>query len=100
MSYYLSYEGKTAFQADKLMDPYKGMWIETDGKTVGLYPDGQGAAIAALRNENDPIECRFSADHSRVLGRYNSGEGLKVRGKISSTQNGQQLYLIYCELAS
>lgn len=94
------YDGKTAFQADKLMEPYKGMWIETDGKIIGLYPDGQGAATAALRNDTNPIECRFPADQSRALGRYNNGDSLKVRGKISTTQNGQQLYLLYCEVVS
>ena len=93
------YDGKTAFQADKLMDPYKGMWIETDGKIVGLYPDGEGA-VAAIRNGGDSIECRFSSASSRALGRYNNGEELKVRGKISTTQNGQQLYLLYCEVIS
>ncbi|WBU29025.1 hypothetical protein OOZ54_20530 [Rhodopseudomonas palustris] len=94
------YEGKTAFQADKLMEPYKGMWLETEGKIVGLYPDGQGAAVAALRNGGDMIECRFPAESSKALGRYNNGEELKVRGKISTVQNGQQLYLLYCEVAS
>jgi hypothetical protein len=94
------YEGKTAFQADKLMDPYKGLWIETEGTIGGIYADNAGAAVATLRNENDLIECRFPADQSRALGRYNNGEPLKVRGKIGTIQNGQQLYLIYCEVIS
>jgi hypothetical protein len=92
------YEGKTAFQADKLMDPYKGMWIETEGKIGGIYADGNGGAVAALRNNDDPIECRFSSDWAKELGRYNNGETLKVRGKLSTSQNGQQIYLIYCEV--
>jgi hypothetical protein len=61
---------------------------------------GRAEAVAVLRNQNNPIECRFPADQSRVLGRYNSGEVLKVRGKISSNQNGQQLYILYCEVVS
>src|ERR1700722_3078521 len=88
------YKDKTAFQADKLMEPYKGMWIETEGIIVGVYPDGPGAVVP-LKNGDKMIECRFNAQWSRQLGRYNNGESLKVRGKISTTQNGQQLYLLY-----
>jgi hypothetical protein len=95
------YDGKTAFQADKLMEPYKGMWIETEGTIAGIYADGNnGGAVAVLRNNNDTVECRFSADWARDLGRYNNGEVLKVRGKLSNNQNGQQIYLVYCEVLS
>jgi hypothetical protein len=93
------YEGRTAIQADKLMDPYKGLWIATEGNIGGIYPDGAGAVVSMLQG-NDPIECRFSQEWARQLGRFNNGELLKVRGKISPNQNGQQIYLLECEIIS
>lgn len=91
------YEGRTALQADKLVEPYKGLWIEAGGQIGLVLTDGDVAVT--FREKTDNIECRFDKyKWSRDLSRYNPGDTIKVRGKVSSMQNGQQLYLSECEL--
>jgi hypothetical protein len=56
------YEGRTPFQADALMQPYKGKWIKINGKVINLLVDGTpGASIAVLKDGNAVVECRL--DH-------------------------------------
>jgi|GEM_PF-6229722 len=93
------YDCHTALQGDKLMEPHKGLWIEVEAKIGYLGPDNQGS-VAVLRTlpEDHAVECRFSSKWNNELARFNTGDVVKACGKISSNQNGQQLYLLECEL--
>ncbi|SRR5258708_24939897 len=91
------YEGRTVLQADRLMEPYKGLWIVADGQVSNLIPDVAGIT-AVLRNGNDLINARFDKKWELELSRVNDGDTVKIRGKLGDTQNGQQLYLLECEV--
>jgi len=93
------YVGHTALQADKLIEPYKGLWIRAEGTVTFLGPDGSGF-VTVLRSGPDTIECRLGNKWGPELGRLNNGDKLKVRGKISPNQNGSQLYLLEVEIDS
>jgi hypothetical protein len=92
------YEGKTPFHADKLIEPFKGLWIEAESRVLNILPDGPGRSIVVLRDDKDTIECRVGPQWSNVIARLDIGETLRVRGKISDSQNGQQLYLLECDV--
>jgi hypothetical protein len=95
------YDGRTPLQADKLMEPYKGLWIQAQGVVFTILPDGvPGHSIGVLRSNNDTIECRFGPSWSHHLARVDKGDTISVVGKISSIQNGSQLYLLDCEVIS
>ena len=95
------YEGRTPFQADKLIEPFKGLWVESDGEIRNVLPDGRpGHSIAVLKTGNDTVECRFGPEWANHLGRFDIGESIKFRGKISPSQNGSQLYLSECEIVA
>jgi hypothetical protein len=95
------YEGRTPLQADSLMEPYKGLWIEVEGE-VGTILGNSSGLVAVVFSGNEPIkniiECRFSGQWITALSRYNKGEKISAHGKISSSQNGSQLYLEQCEI--
>ena len=97
------YFGKTALRADKLIEPFKKMWIKTDGKILMLAADGEGAVSALQRGDllrgGCTVECRFSEKWVDALSNYEAGETIKIVGKIAPWQNGSQLYLIECELS-
>lgn len=93
------YEGRTPFQADKLIEPFKGLWIEAESRVLNILPDGQSRSIVVLRDDKDTIECRFGAEWSNAVARKDIGDTMRIRGKISPNQNGQQLYLLDCEIA-
>ena len=93
------YDNRTPFQADKLIEPFKGLWIESEGKIQNILPDGlPNHSVVILRNDSDTIECRFSSQWANQVGRYDKNDSLKFRGKISPNQNGSQLYLLDCEI--
>jgi hypothetical protein len=92
------YKGRTWLQADRLMEIHKGLWIDIEGRAIGIYADGKGAVAALRTNDSDSIECRFGEKWRSQLDVLPNGALLKVRGKISSGQNGQRLYLLQCEL--
>jgi hypothetical protein len=93
------YEGRTPFQAEKLLAPYKGQWIVAEGKVLNLLPDGQsGHSIAVLRDGSVTIECRLDSRWGERVTKFDKGDTMKVRGEISANQNGSQLYLLKCEI--
>ena len=96
------YRGRTALQADSLMKPFVGLWVNTEGTLIFLAGDGEGASAAAIRRLNDigesPIDCRFPAKWTVAMSRISIGDIIKFQGKISPSQNGSQLYLSPCEL--
>jgi class 3 adenylate cyclase len=95
------YVGQTALQADKRMEPFKGMWIRTEGVITLLAADGKGAVCMPRRGQlgtGRSVECRFSEKWVTALSRYDNGETLEVVGRIAPWQNGAQLYVLDCEL--
>lgn len=91
------YEGRTMLQADALIEPYKGLWISITAKADQIIPDTSGATVV-LRSGQDLVNARFDNSWRKALGRVNTGETITVRGRLSGVQNGQQLYLIECEI--
>ncbi len=91
--------GRTALQADKLIDPYKGLWITVEAMVEQVIPDTAGNTVV-LRTQpaRDLINARFSKEWDAQLSRINTGDQITIHGKISETQNGQQLYLVECEM--
>jgi hypothetical protein len=88
------FEGRTILQGDRLIEPHKGLWINTEGTVIMILP----GPTAVINNANDTIECHFGQEWGTDLARYNNGDLMKVRGKISNSQNGQQIYLNECEI--
>ncbi len=99
----LLYRGApNGLQADRLIEPFKGLWIAVEGSVTMLLRDGAGGAICALTRgaprELYVAECRFSSDWETELFHIKNGEIIRVAGKIAPHQNGSQLYLLECEL--
>lgn len=93
------YEGRTPFQADPIIQPYKGKWIRAEGRIINLLPDGMpGHSIAVLQDGNMVIECRLDERWTDKIVKLNKGEILSVLGQIGPSQNGSQLYLTNCEI--
>jgi|SRR5882724_7983814 len=93
------YEGKTPLQADKLLQPYKGTLIESEGAVLTILSDGGGGGvIGVLRNDQDTIECRFGVKWRDELSSKGKGENVRFRGIVSDNQNGSQLYVSNCEI--
>ncbi len=93
----LQYEGSTILQADSLMKPYKGQWIEVKGSVLQLIPDASGVTVVAKSQPSDLINARFDKKWESALLRLKTGDVVTIRGKIGETQNGQQLYLLECD---
>jgi hypothetical protein len=93
------YDGRTSLQADKLMQSFKGLWVEGEGVILDVLPDGRPKhSIAIVKSGSDTIECQFGPFWASHLNRFDKGDLLKFRGKISASQNGSQLYLLDCEV--
>jgi hypothetical protein len=88
------YEGRTALQAEALIKPFKGLWIDAEGEIILINAN----PAVLLKSGDDMVECWFSKEWVNVLGRYSLHQNLKIRGKISDTQNGAQIYLTDCEV--
>ncbi len=91
------YEGRTMLQADALMEPYKGLWISVKAEAVQIIPDTAGATVV-LQSGQDLVNARFDNFWRKALGRVNSGDTIAIRGRIGEVQNGQQLYLVECDI--
>ena len=48
--------------------------------------------------EGRPVDARFESGWTDALGRINSHDIITIQGRIADHQNGQQLYLVDCEL--
>jgi hypothetical protein len=92
------YEGRTPLQAEKLLLPYKGLRMNTEGRIVTVLADGQGGSVAVIDNNGDMVECRFNSKWVPALSRVNKGNTLNVSGTIADHQNGSQVYLLNCEI--
>ena len=93
------YEGRTMLQADILIEPFKGKWIKVEGTILQLIPSGlPRLTTAVLRDGDKIINCGVGPDGNNRLLKLNTGDKLKAVGRIAPSQNGQQLYLLDCEL--
>jgi hypothetical protein len=92
------YNGRTMLQADPLIAPYKGKWIEAEGDILQLIPDQINGSIGVLRDKEHLISCAIGPEWNEKLLKLNTGDRLRVSGKIGPSQNGQMLYLMQCEL--
>ena len=91
------FEGRTILQGDRLMEPYKGLWISVVAETSMIVPDTSGITVV-LMSGKDLVNARFDNRWRTALSRVNKGDQIKIRGKIAAVQNGQQLYLLDSEL--
>jgi pyrimidine deaminase RibD-like protein len=90
-------QGRTALQADKLFAPYKGLWIEVSGELLQLLRDAHGFTVVSRSGpRGDLVNARCDKKWELELSRLNTGDTVKLCGRISDTQNGQQLYLLDC----
>lgn len=80
------------------MEPYKGLWISVQAETSMIVPDTSGITVVLMLGK-DLVNARFDDRWRTALGRVNKGDTIRIRGKIASVQNGQQLYLLDSELA-
>lgn len=77
------YEGRSGLEADRLMEPFKGLWLSpTEGTISLMVADGPGAMVG-LRVSDDAIECHFSSQWVRELSQYKLGDPLGVIGKFA-----------------
>lgn len=90
------FEGRTILQGDRLMEPYKGLWISVQAETSMIVPDTSGITVV-LMSGKDRVNARFDDRWRPALGRVKKGDTIRLRGKIATVQNGQQLYLLDSE---
>jgi len=87
------------FQANQLIEPQKGKWIKVRGTISQIIPNGPpGASTIAQRDANRIINCNIGAEWSARVIKLNNGDVIQAIGKIQPFQNGQQLYLLDCDL--
>jgi hypothetical protein len=92
------YEGRTMLQADQLIEPYKGKWIEAQGGILQVIPNGTMGTTVVLKDGEKFINCQLDQRWNAQLLKLANGDQLKITGKIGPSQNGQQLYLLECEI--
>jgi tRNA_anti-like len=96
------YDGRTRLQADKLMEPYKGEWIRVAGTLHQVTPTRDTIVVlleVIERGHSDMVGATFAAspEKERKLMRLDKGTRITIEGQISTTQEGDFLYLINCE---
>jgi hypothetical protein len=93
------YQGRTMLQADKLLEPFKSMWIHANGQIQMIIPQDSKKAVVVMRSDDENVNCAFGEKWQTALARFDNGDSINVIGWISPNQNGQQLYLYDCELS-
>ncbi|MGQ0677592.1 MAG: hypothetical protein ACT4N4_16105, partial [Rhodospirillales bacterium] len=98
------HNGVTPIQAAKLLEPFKGLWIETE-VVVGdrILPDTpKDHTYGYFGLPGNPnigmVECRFDERWINHVSRLMQGEILMVRGKIGPHQTTRTLFLQECEI--
>ena len=90
-------DGRTALQADKLIEPFKCLWMNAEGQIDSVAPSGDGF-VMLLAIGGDRVECRFDHKWEEEMGRLTKGDTVRIVGRIGPFQNGAQIYLWQCEL--
>jgi hypothetical protein len=93
--------GLSRLQASKLLEPYVGLWIETDSRVINVLSDTLPDHTYGYFNDpgNAEIECRFGPQWIKQISRLQPGEKVRIRGKIRSITN-TDLNLTDCEIVS
>jgi hypothetical protein len=94
------HEGRSGLEADKLLEPFRGLWIPPTVGTIGvLTPDGSsgGAMVVVRLSSDDAMECHISPKWVRELSRYKEGDQLRVTGKINRPTGSHLIVLAECE---
>jgi hypothetical protein len=89
----------TPLQANKLAEPYKGLWIEVETRVINVLPDTlPDHSYGYFRDaDNSEIECRFSPKWINQVTRLAAGDAVKIRGKISQVTK-TDVFLTECEI--
>ena len=88
----------TGIQNDKIIAPFKGLWIKSQGTIQYLAPDYKDHSIAVIIVSSWPVECRFPPSQKADLTRFSNNDTIQFMGKIAENQTYQELYLQTCEL--
>lgn len=98
-------EGHTAFQAAKLIEPYKGLWTEAEGELTGeASPEGDGGcsitiSLGSPGGKLRHVALRFDRSWCDKLDGLEPKTVVRARGNIVA-QGGVTLVLSGCELIS
>jgi hypothetical protein len=93
------YRNVTPLQADSLIAPFKGLWIEVEGKVETVVDAGDGGAQVTLTDiDGARCACTFRRQWRGALSRLSKNDKIHASGKISDGQNGGTLYLTDCDL--
>jgi hypothetical protein len=101
------YEGRTALEADKLMEPFKGEWIRVSGKVFQVSQATSGEIVVyaevTQNKHTDRVAGSFQVmgnpEKEKRLRQLGIGEQFSFDGKINKSQDEALLYLIECEYA-
>lgn len=92
--------GLTNLQSAALVEPYYGLWLDTEVSVISIYPDSQPKRTFGRFKETNggaEIECRFGPEWINQMSRLQTDDKFKVRGKLM-TINGHIVYLMECEV--
>jgi hypothetical protein len=91
--------GLSKIQTAKLVEPYQGLWLETEAVVVFVLPDSHPRRTYGQFKDDGGalIECRFGPEWINHISRMNQSDRVKIRGKISSI-NDTAVYLLDCEI--
>jgi hypothetical protein len=93
------FEGRTQFQAAKLIEPYKGQWMKVRGALRQVMPNGPPGSTTVIINSNDKIiYCNTGPEFAERLMKLNTDDEIGLIGKIAQYQSGAPFYLQDCEL--
>jgi len=93
--------GLTNLQSAALVEPYYGLWLETEVSVISIYPDsGPKRTFGRFKEVSGgaEIECRFGPEWINQMSRLQTDDKFRVRGKLL-TINGHITYLMDCEVA-
>jgi hypothetical protein len=93
------FEGRTQFQAGKLIEPYKGQWMKVRGALRQVMPNGPPGSTTVIINSNGKIiYCNTGPEWGERLMKMNTDDEIGLIGKIAQYQSGAPFYLQDCEL--
>ena len=95
------HEGRSGLEADRLLDPFKNLWIPPiEGVIKVSVPDGGGGAMLVVGLENDnSLECHFAPARLKEVSRYKEGDRISVAGQVLRYTGAHLIVLWACEIA-
>jgi hypothetical protein len=93
------FSGRTITQGNRLLEPYTGLFMKVTGQVGMVTTYGQkGGVVLRTTATGGAVDARFENGWTDALGRINTNDTVTIHGRIADHQNGQQLYLVDCEL--